>query len=342
MKEDFNIDELLNCFIDDELTARQRTGVQRMIDHDYEVAGRLERLRRCRMLVNSLPRAEAPEGMLEDIKASLERRTLLGEAADSYDERAGARHLLGRKVLTVAAMIGLVAVLAAVVYTIVAPETATKGPVAVEPVSGPGAAKYETAVKGSKPGTAVSAGKSVAAAAEIGPGFVGRLELTTSRPHRVAAFVNKAIEAGGFLNQAYQTTATAPSIVCGRDDLALFFEELEGIWAAVDSARLFVETGQGANPVVVNDISLEQIMKVIGRDSFEESIRLAGDFAFLNSMADLVPGKELLVAVEPKAAGLMTAPKPTLTSSAGLPREPVDRAGAEGNVYLSIVIVGEQ
>jgi len=342
MKEDFDTDELLNCFIDGELTARQQTEVQRIIDHDYEIAGRLERLRRCRMLVKSLPRAEAPEGMLEDIKASLERRTLLGEAAGSFDERAGAMHLFGRKVLTAAAMIGLVAVLTAVVYTIVAPETARKGPVAVEPVSGHAAVKYETAGKGSEPQTAVSAGKSGAAAAETGPVFVGRLELTTSRPHRVVGLVNKAIEAGGFLNQAYQTTATAPSIVCGRDDLAVFFEELRGIWDAVDSARLFVETGRAAEPVVVNDISLEQVMKVIGQDSFEESIRLAGDFASLNSMADLVPGKELLAAVEPKAAGLMTAPKPTLTSSAGLPGEPAHRAGAEENVYLSIVIADRQ
>lgn len=341
MKEDFNIDEMLSCFIDGELTARQQTEVQRLISHDAEVAGRLEQLQRCRMLVKSLPRAEAPEGMLEDIKASLERRTLLGEAADSFDERAGARHLFGRKVLTAAAMFGLVAVLAAVVYTIVAPETVTKGPVAVEPVSGPGA-KLEMGVKSGEAGMVAAARESGAGAAEIGPGFVGRLELTTSRPHMVSAFVNKVIEAGGFLNQAYQTTATAPSIVCGRDDLDMFFEELEGVWAAVDSARLFVETGRPDSPVVVDDISPEQVMKVIGQDSFEESISVARDFAFLNSMAESVPGKELLVAIEQETVGLITAPKPTLTSSAGVVREPVERAGAEKNVYLSIVIVGSK
>ena len=60
MKENLNIDELLNSFIDDELSPRHQTEVQRLIAHDAEVAERLAELERCKMLVGSLPRAEAP------------------------------------------------------------------------------------------------------------------------------------------------------------------------------------------------------------------------------------------------------------------------------------------
>ena len=132
MKENRNIDELLNSFIDGELTARQRTEAQRLIAHDAQVAQRLRELQKCKTLVSSLPYVEAPAEMLEVVKTSLERRTLLGQQSSAFDQRAGARHLLVRKVLSAAAMIGLVAVLAAVIYTIVGPESSPQKPVVME------------------------------------------------------------------------------------------------------------------------------------------------------------------------------------------------------------------
>ena len=132
MKEIPNIDELLNSFIDGELPARQQTEVQRLIAHDEKVAQRLRQLEKCKMLLNSLPVAEAPPQILENVKASLAGRTLLGEHPSAFDEHLGARHLLGRKLFAAAAMLGLVGILTAVVYTIVAP-TVPQGPVAVEP-----------------------------------------------------------------------------------------------------------------------------------------------------------------------------------------------------------------
>ncbi len=122
MKEEPNIDELLNGFIDGELDQRHQTEVQRLITHDAQIAERLRELQKCKVLVGSLPCVEAPAGMAEQIKASLETSALLGRQPESFDAREGARHLLVRRVLAAAAMIGLVAVLAAVVYTIVAPE----------------------------------------------------------------------------------------------------------------------------------------------------------------------------------------------------------------------------
>ncbi len=109
-----NIEELLNSFIDGELTERERTEVQRLISHDAQVAQRLRELQKTQMLVGSLPRAEAPAQIMNGIKASLERDKVSDEpvwSAERFEKRVGARHLLARKVLAAAAMIGLVAIL---------------------------------------------------------------------------------------------------------------------------------------------------------------------------------------------------------------------------------------
>ena len=44
MKQNQNIDELLNGFIDEELTTRQHTEVKRLIKNDAQIAKRLKEL----------------------------------------------------------------------------------------------------------------------------------------------------------------------------------------------------------------------------------------------------------------------------------------------------------
>ena len=81
MKEIPNIDELLNSFIDGELAPRQHTEVQRLLAHDDTIAHRLKELQQCKMFLSSMPVVEAPPQILENVKASLARRTLLGGRA---------------------------------------------------------------------------------------------------------------------------------------------------------------------------------------------------------------------------------------------------------------------
>jgi hypothetical protein len=116
------MDQLLNSYIDGELADRQRTEVQRLIAHDPQVAQRVQELQKCKILVNSLPRAEAPGRMLERIKIALESKTIAALEPSGSERRRGAKHLLVRRVLSAAAMIALVAVLGTVVYTIVVPK----------------------------------------------------------------------------------------------------------------------------------------------------------------------------------------------------------------------------
>ena len=90
MKPNPNLDELLSSFMDGELSPRQRTEVQRMATHDPQVARRLQQLQNCRSLFCSLPVAKAPSDLLEQIKISLERHSLLQEQPSVRGRSVGA------------------------------------------------------------------------------------------------------------------------------------------------------------------------------------------------------------------------------------------------------------
>ncbi len=75
-----DIDELLSCYIDDELSDRGRTEIKRLIQHDKNIAAKLGKLRKQKQLLNCLPVAPAPEGLLQEINVSLNSKP----AADRY------------------------------------------------------------------------------------------------------------------------------------------------------------------------------------------------------------------------------------------------------------------
>ena len=240
-REEQNIEELLNSFIDGELTQREATEVERLIADDARIAQRFRELQKSKMLVGSLPRAEAPAEMADEIKASLGRMTLLGQQAERFDERAGARHLLARKVLATAAMIVLVAILAAVVYTIFAP------------VSGPERPTAEVRV--------------------LAAGFNGRLELKTSDLAAVDSFIKRAIEDNAlkYTSPGSRRDKTVYALSCSREGLNLLLADLENIWERFDSATLFVETK------VFDGVDTEQIAEIVGDLVTPPKPRLTGD-----------------------------------------------------------------
>ncbi|MEE9371263.1 MAG: hypothetical protein V3W45_07325, partial [Sedimentisphaerales bacterium] len=188
------IEELLNSFIDDELTPRQHTEVQRLITHDQRIAQRLRELQKCKALVSSLPFVEAPAEMTEEIKTSLERTALLGHQPQPVDQRVGARHLLLRRLTAVAAMVGLVAVLAALVFTIVSPEDVVDRSVAIE-------AWEQPVQEGLGPTILATAERPKSQIGLAMAGFNGRLEFKTGTLIAVSAAINRAIEDNGLLEK---------------------------------------------------------------------------------------------------------------------------------------------
>ncbi len=328
MKENPEIDELLNSFIDGELTARQQTEVQRLMAHDAKIAQRLRQLQKCKMLVSSLPVVEAPDEILEDVKASLEKRTLLGEQESDFDERAGARHLLVRKVMAAAAMIGLVAVLATVVYTILAPEPVLEGPVAIEGRKLPGEIEV------------VASGPSMVAVE-----FNGRLELKTSDLVAVDAFINRAIEDNGLtasIGPAREQDKSVYSLRCSQDGLNLLLADLDSIWEKFDSATLSVETETFGRQVVVEAITAEQIAEIVNQDNLQRRAEVARDFAMLNDTAERLPGREIIAGIDARSRSLITIPKPVLTSNQRTTKRQADRAEDEQKVNLVIVVAGSE
>ena len=230
-REKPNIDEILNSFIDGELTESEHNEVQRLISDDTQVAQRLRELQNSKMLVSSLPHAEAPAHVLPDIKASVEAETQSAEQAwseESSDRGVGVRHMMSRKVLATAAMVGLVAILSGVFYTIMGPEPDIRPP-----------------------------GSPVA--------FDGRLELKTGALRTVNTFIDRSIEDKGLSDSIILTSQgnkRVYSITCSREDLNVLLVDLSNIWGSCDSTTLFVDTKtQGERKF--DDVSPERTITIV-------------------------------------------------------------------------------
>jgi hypothetical protein len=294
-------------------------------------------------LVGALPPAEAPADLLEHVRVSLERRTLLGQhSPEPYRERQGARHLMVRKVLATAAMIGLVAVLATVVYIIVSPEKGTSKPVAVEGWQRP-AKKVVVEKEEAAAPAAVSAKAAVKTVAAAPAGFAGRLELKTGNLTAVDAFIDRAIEDNGIsesVRQGIEGDKKIYVLSCSREDLNQVLADLRSIWDKFSSATLFVQKDRVAGEaVVVGAVTAEQISEIINQSNAKRRVEVARDFAVLNRTAELLPGKEILTTIDSKRGDLMTIPKPVLTSSEKTIRKPTSRViKEEEKVYLTIVV----
>jgi hypothetical protein len=341
MKENPDIDELLNAYIDEELTPRQRIEIRRLVSHDPQIARRLRELEKCKMLVASLPFNEAPAEMLEDVKASLGKKIFLEQRFADIDRQAGAMHLMVRRVLSAAAMIGLVAILTAVIYTIVSPESAPQKPVALETPKQP-VKKLETAKPA--PGPVATAEKPVSKPAAE-PAFNSKLELKTKAFVAVDAFIKRAIEDNGLLEYSGPRSQLGKGVhafSCDRRAFSLLLADLENIWARCDSARLFVETGRANEEVMVNLANAEQIAKIINQDNLENRVKVAKDFAALNNVTAFLPGKEMLATVDSEKPDFMTIPKPVLTSSEKTTKKPPALTQDDQKIHLAIVVVSSQ
>jgi len=329
MKPNPNLDELLSSFIDGELSPRQKTEVQRMAAHDPAVAKRLRQLQNCRTLFCSLPPAEAPGDMLEQIRQSLERKTLLQEQPVVTRHGTGVIHLVFRKLTAAAAMITLLALLGAVVYQVVAP------------VSGP---EPTTTVAMAPTGTSpTDTGGRMPPMVVEDKGFSGRLELQTAMFVSTDAFVKRAVDTCGLENLAkpeIMGNRSVYRVVGTREEISRLVATLGSVWDEVDSASLEVERPEGAGAVAVDAVTAEQAATVVARHSTEGSIEAAQVYAAMNHMAKTMPGSELPSMMSDDMGSLWamhTIPMPKLTG----PDKTIKatHTPAEGTAQASLTIV---
>lgn len=309
-----DIERLLNGYIDDELTVRQKTEVKRLLGNDPRIAGRLRQLEKCKKLISSLPTAEAPPDMAQDVMAKLARRSLLGEEAAAVNERAGTRDLFLRKILTAAAMIALLGVLGMVVYTIVAPPD----------VPGP---------------PRVAGGDRTADIIDPPPimlaKFNGRLELKTAAFKEMDAFIDRAVAE----NDLVRCTGverlgdrTTYLLTCGRKGLNGLLERLDKHWPRLDSATLFVETDIFDRLVAVDAVTTDQIAEITTQTTSQDTVRVARDLALLNDVTEQLRSRTLLLASDPHLIGDR---RPVTTGGTDkIEKATVDKS----NVELAIVL----
>ena len=303
MKPNSNLDELLSCFMDGELSPRQRTEVQRMAARDPQVARRLRQLESTQTLLCSLPPAEAPGDMLEHIRHSLERRTLLQEQPVARKRSAGVWHLVFRRFVAAAAMIALLGGLGVVVYQIVAPVSNT----GTLPIAG----RVEPLPAGPEPVLLMP----LRVADE---GFSGRLEFRTASLTQADAFVTRAIENSGLADRAQlepEADQRVYRLVGDRESVHRLVASLNGVWSDFDAATLEIAGPEGSTePIVVEAVTAEQMARIVARRNTAATIETAHAYAVMNDMMQNMPGGELLSYIqEDPGSIIVAAPRPKLT-----------------------------
>lgn len=312
---DARTDELLNSFIDGELPAAQQAQVKELIARDVQIAQRLRQLQKCKMLVGSLPRVEIPSRVAQGIRAQLEMPTIDFRSSifnrSGRPDRAIDNRKFARRVLAAAAMIGLAAVLAATIYTILTPQITPQKPVAIESRQSPIA------------------------------DFSGRLELKTGDLAAVSTFINRAIEDKG-ISEGVQQEKHIYSVSCSTKQFNALLTDLQTIWHGLDSTTLFVNTEVFGKPVAVNNVTTGQIAQIAAQNNLQKRIEAAKDFDAMNTLVARLPDREIQAAIEGANDSPIRewrAPKPVLTTS---DRKPAQRPSGESEepqtIHLTIVV----
>jgi anti-sigma factor RsiW len=339
-EKESKIEELLNSYLDGELSQREQVEVQRLVSSDERVARRLRELERCRLLVSSLPPAEPPAQVVAGIKKLLHGR-LAGVAGGLDNTQRGARHLFVRQVLAASVIIGLAGLLMAVVYQIVGPEKMTPKTVAVQ--TAPAAPSPEQS-RGVAPQAVPSgAEKTISAEDAAGVGIYS-LQLETTDFAAVDAFVNKLLIESPWLR--FDTTREKPGqsvyrVLCSRGGLETLVSDLAPAWAKFDSTKLVLHTGIGQY-VTVESVQPEQISKIANQGTPDERIKLARDFAVLNDVERLSHAAQMLALANRDYPELTTIPRPVLTSGEKRVAEKPKDTSDLVRVDLTIIVTGHK
>lgn len=329
MKDKSNIDELLNSYIDDELSPRQQTEIKRLITHDQQVAEKLQQLKMCKTLLSALPDEQAPDDLLEDIKSALERRTLLQDTPRNFRKDEGVRYLHFRKVLASAAMIALFAVLATIIYSIVGPDkydpNSTDWKNLTKPVADSSALKRLLPKKANKPQS-----------------IIAHVELQTDAFIATNAFIKRTIEEDGLLNK---TSPSDPEesglyyISSSRQNINLLLADLACIEQRFISVNLEIASADSQTTSSVKNPSFSQINEIINQDSFDESKKAAQRIAAMNYTNYNTQAENLLAWVFEKSPQSLTIPKPVLTSGEKTTNTKPSNSNDKNKVYLTIKLI---
>ena len=118
--------------------------------------------------------------------------------------------------------------------------------------------------------------------------------------------------------------------------------DLATVWSKFDSTTLIVRTDIAGQYVTVASVKPEQIADIARQDTIDGRVKLAKNFAMLNSVEQIMPDEKMLAATERSMPELTTIPKPVLTSGDKNTVTAPKGAWDKIQVDLSIVVAGHK
>ncbi len=334
-----DIDELLSCYIDGELSDRGHTEVKRLIQHDKNIAAKLGELQKQKQLLNCLPIEPAPEGLLQSINVSLNTKSSEDRYFIDTDHLAGARHLLLRRVLTAAAMFVLVGALALVVFSVIMPGTASRKGVAISPAG-------SSLDQGPATGAIVASAPATQEAIPDSYPFRAALELATYDSIAINGFIAKAIYNNGLVDNTIpkrQATSSSYHITCTTDQIVTLMGDLETVWDKCHRASLTVYDEVADSGIMIDNITSAQAITVFAQDKSDDRIEMAKNFADFNALIRDGGNAGSSFALSPPKEPTEFIPsipiKPELTRPEQSP-VPTDKVQSGQSVNLIITVTG--
>ena len=294
-----DIDELLSCYLDGELSKRQHVEVQRLIEHDADVAGRLAQMRKQKLLLMSLPVETAPSTIFEDINRALERKLILDNYEEQAQESRGRRSLYYMRAATAAIVLALLGVLTVIVVNIVSP---VSGPKTYVQNDRPG--KVETV---EKPGVLpAGAGSVVLADGDI---FNADLLLRTDESVAMINFVRKAIYNADLLDEMTvdkQALQTVYTVSADPERVGILIAELQGAWQNCIEPSLSIAADD--SKLVIENVTPGQVRSVLVQSRNDKRIQLARAYYDLNQSGKT--DDDVLLALQQELANAPTISSP--------------------------------
>ncbi len=359
-KEQQNIDELLNAYLDDELDEIRQTELKRLLQDDGNMQARLAALAACRGLIAALPAEKAPANTLEAIRARLERKVLLDEYSRSTESFAGKRHLMYRWALTAAAIFIVAGVLIWVLATILAPMPAgdsyyamDKQPVRqIESLNDEDKTADSAKQEQAEPLMAVKDDLQADSAVSqqrqnfmnirfvAAQPLLADLQLRTNAVVAVDRFVAKAIYLYDLLDSTSidrQPERITYRISCDRPLSVILAGELEPVWKKCEQVDFSISGGTVGRSFTVPRAAAFQVAELLREELADKRQKMAKDFAAMNKVIADEEYHKLAERTMPLSPDMIEPPKPAMTGAA---REQAGNSKkSEDPVTLTITII---
>ncbi len=294
--------EMISGYVDGTLSQRQETELRRLMANDPSISQEVSSMQRQKELLGSLPFETAPESLLNDIRASIERKVLLSEIETS--DGGGKRHLFVRKFTTVAAMLVLAGMLGLVVHNIIAPEPA--GNVMLTQSDAMPEQEIETlALEQENIRTQTIAAPEPmmvrAKAARAMSQYSATLRLETTNPIAMNAYVEKSIQSNGLVDctipyRRPMENINTYVISCDAGSLVSLMEDLGAVWPRFVDTSMVVHGETADRMYRINSVDPEVITEMLLNWHGQEPVAFTRSYDRNRELAGQLPGGEMVAA----------------------------------------------